>query len=464
MKEYKIRITKEDLEKTRSVLMADMPKESASFLLTGIRKGADGAEFIVRRLVEIPSSEYRIQNKCHMDISPRAINGIISLCEKNGLGLILCHSHSMDTPYSESDYFGEGRVARSLWDFLPDIPVGSLLFTPSGYYGRVWEQSGSVENIATINVVGRNLSKITLEKKEFNYDHPDAQVYDRQILAFGKRGQRIISGTKVGIVGLGGTGSPTAEQLVRLGVKDFVLIDKDVFDKSNLTRLYGSIYNDSAPFWFSPMRWYGKKSKVDLVEKHLKRIKPGIKIKKIKDNVVVQKVCEALLDRDIIFSCTDDHWGRSIINQLAYQYLIPVINMGVRVDSKDGTIQGASGSIHILRPSKPCLWCYGYLNAKRIRAESLPSSERDSLLREGYIEDLDEPAPSVIPLTTTVSGHAVTLFLQLMTDYMGEAGDLSSLRYDIMEGVVRRGTTHRGSQCICQLVKGYGDLKSLPTI
>lgn len=462
---YSIRITEDDLEKTHMLLMADTPKESAVFLLAGKRSGDKQEEIIVRRLVEIPKSEYRLQENYHLEISTRAVNGLVALCEKSGLGVILCHSHPTASTYSPSDDFGEKRIAEILWQFLPDVPVGSLLMTPEGIQGRVWSPNGITAPISSIIVVGRCLKKISLNKEILDLDANTDEIYNRQILAFGLEGQKKIACTKVGIVGLGGTGSPTAEQLVRLGVKDLVIIDKDDFDPSNLTRLYGSVYADAYPKrYIHAYLEKKKKAKVDLVSNRLKRINPKVRIKKIKDNVVMHPVCKLLLDRDVIFCCTDDHWGRSVVNQIAYQYLIPVINMGVRIDSDNGSIRGAAGSMHILRPGKPCLWCYEFLRAERIRAESLPRREHESLLREGYVEGLSAHAPSVVPLTTTISGLAVTHFLQLVTDFMGPTGDVSCLQYDIMTPQVRRGTTDIGGGCICQKVKGYGDMKALPLI
>ncbi|MCL5962724.1 MAG: ThiF family adenylyltransferase [Chloroflexi bacterium] len=461
--EYSIRITEEDFERARSLVMADLPKEGAAFLLAGRRRGNDGEALIVRRVVEIPRSEYRVQEDYHLEISTRAINGLVALCEKNRLGAILCHSHPTISPYSSSDDFGEKRIAETLWQFLPDVPGGSLLISPEGIQGRRWQQNGTNTPVSSLTTVGRCLTVTGLNGGSPNISFEGIDMYSRQIQAFGMGGQRRIASTKVGVVGLGGTGSATAEQLIRLGVKNLVLIDKDVFEPSNLNRVYGSVYADAYPrhHWWLPWR-KRKIPKVELAFNHLKRINPDAMINTIQDSVVRNSACSALLDRDVIFCCTDDNWGRSVINQVAYQFLIPVINMGMRIDSKDEKIAGAAGSVHVLRPGKPCLWCYEFLRADRIRAESLPSTERDSLLREGYVENVDTPAPSVVPLTTTVAGLAVTQFLQLVTDFMGPGGDVSCLQYFMMEGIVRRGTRGTNTGCICQAVKGYGDLKALP--
>ena len=181
-------------------------------------------------------------------------------------------------------------------------------------------------------------------------------------------------------MGVGGTGSPTAEQLIRLGVKDMVLIDMDRFEKSNIARVYGTFASD-IPKWLrkSPLAPF----KACLVAKHLKKINPSAIVKTVTESVVTYNAASVLFDRDIIFLCTDNHWSRAIVNEVAYQYFIPTINMGLRIDAPDKIIVGASGVVDVLRPDLPCLWCSGAVRADRITAESIPAKERRLLIRQG---------------------------------------------------------------------------------
>jgi molybdopterin/thiamine biosynthesis adenylyltransferase len=460
---YSIKITREDLDLLNKALVKYTPRENAIFLLAGKNSNKDSVDFTVRRLVEIPDSEFRVREKSRLEISPRAINGIIALCEANKLGLIICHSHPklLIHDYSPSDDFGERRIVDVFHSCLLDYPIASLLLSDHGYRGRYWGFKSKPKLINRIKVIGRCIENIELSERK-PHEYVDVELYDRHVLAFGELGQAKIAKTKVGIVGVGGTGSAVAEQLVRLGVKDFVIIDKDYFDSSNLTRVYGSFYRDISSVLTKKIKWLRYK-KVNLIKEHLYNIKKGIKINPIFGNIVTTEVCSALLDRDIIFSCTDDQWGRSILNQIAYQYLIPVINIGVRIDSIDKKIRGGTGSLHVLRPGKPCLWCYEYLKADIIYSESMLKKERDKLLKEGYVKGVETKTPSVISLTSTMASLAVTIFLQMVTDFMGQNGDISSLRYDIMEGDVRRCTVQSPNDCICKKVLGLGDFKTLNT-
>jgi molybdopterin/thiamine biosynthesis adenylyltransferase len=269
----------------------------------------------------------------------------------------------------------------------------------------------------------------------------------------------------VGIVGVGGTGSPLAEQLVRLGVRDILLIDRDeVVELSNLSRVYGTRFSDVHPRWWERIFGRPKTSKVMVVRDHLRGINPSAHIQAIRGDVTEADTARTLLDRDVIFACTDDHWGRAVLNQIAYQYLIPVVNLGVAIDGSEGAIRGAVGVVQVLRPGLGCLWCGGYLNSERIRAESLPPEARRELEAEGYLRGLPEAAPSVVTVTSTVAGLAGTLFLQIVTDFMGPAGEISRMNYYPLEGVVARGKVPVKAPCLCSNVRGRGDLEPLPVV
>lgn len=459
---YRIKISRNDYDSLKELVLRDHPQEGAAFALAGIAKGGDPEDILVRRIIQIPQDFFLLQGEDHLRISSQAINGIIALCEKNKLGVIICHSHPADIPYSVSDDRGEGRIVEVLRKFIPqNAPTASLLFYPDGVRGRVWVfGSPRPVMVSEIRIIGETLKSVTFEKikKQIQFD---LNLFDRQILAFGKLGQALISSTKVGVVGVGGTGSPTAEQLVRLGVQDIVLVDKDIFDPSNLTRVYGTFACDVAK---GVRKLLAGPDKVLLVAHHLKHINPKVNVIALKEDVVTKKGVSALLDRDIIFLCTDNHWSRAVVNRLAYQYFIPVINMGVRVDAKDGGILGASGVIDILRPDLPCLWCSGAVRSDRVATESTPQQERRERVREGYVQDVGTNAPSVVSLTTAVSGLAVTCFLQLLTGFMKENGAIQRLNYHICSGEVRRGATQKLDKCICKSVRGFGDLKKLDVL
>ena len=89
--------------------------------------------------MSVPRNHFQIQDELRLEVSSQAINGLCALCETNGLGAVLCHSHPEDLPYSPSDDFGEKRIFDALRRFIPQgAPTASLVFWPGGITGRVW--------------------------------------------------------------------------------------------------------------------------------------------------------------------------------------------------------------------------------------------------------------------------------------------------------------------------------------
>ncbi|MBI3340153.1 MAG: ThiF family adenylyltransferase [Chloroflexi bacterium] len=458
MSKYRLKISREDFDRLRHMVLIDLPDEAGAFALAGIAEYGDETDILIRRPISVPKHMMMVQNEYRLEVAPQAINGLIALCDANQLGAVICHSHPSGLRYSQSDDYGEGRIADTLRPFIPaKAPIASLLFTPDNVTGRIWLADKSQPiNLDEIIVIGHHIQKIELQKVPT--DSTKLDLYDRQVRAFGKDGQLAISRAKVGIIGLGGTGSPIAEQLVRLGVLDLILIDPDKFSPTNLSRVYGSYYGS-----VRKSRLFSE-HKVNLIASNLRRINPNVQIRAVHQNVVLSKTASLLLDRDVLFLSTDEHWGRSIVNQIAYQYMIPTINLGVRISSDDGVISHAIGAVDVLRPDKPCLWCKQFLRSERIAAESMPIEERRHLLQQGYVEDIDSKTPAVISFTTSVASSAVSLFIHLFTNFMGDTGEISRIRYDFLTGISSRGTTNFDRNCICQKVKGFGDLSSLPTL
>lgn len=453
MKRYRLKMAAADLERLERSAREHMPLEAAVFGLVGTAERPNEMDILVRRVVPLATDDYVEQLTYHLEVSSRAVNGLAALCEANGLAALVAHAHGNEADYSPSDDHGEARIFRGLRSFIPaGAPLASLLFNADGIRGRLWLPSRSRPvAIDEIVVIGRSVRRT---RRDPEPGDPADAIFGRQVLAFGEAGQRLISSARVGIVGSGGTGSATGEQLSRLGVRDIVMIDPDDWDPTNLTRVYGT----------SPSVRSDDRKKVERVVSDLKLIAPASRIRAVPQNVVLRSAASELLDRDVIFLCTDDHWGRSVVNQIAYQYLIPTINLGMSIRSREGEITAANGVVDMLRPDLSCLWCRQALRPERIAAESLPRTMRQDLEREGYIEGLDEPAPSVISVNTVLSGLAVTLFLQLMTDFMGERGEIWRLNYEILESTVSRGRSTVADPCICRKVRAFGDLRPLPVL
>lgn len=273
-------------------------------------------------------------------------------------------------------------------------------------------------------------------------------VFDRQIRAFGPAGQRVIGHLRVGIVGAGGTGSAVFEQLVRLGVGEILIIDPDVINDegSNVTRVYGSTMADIG------------QPKVDLADRNADRIGLGTKVTAIKGTINDEATARLLTDCDVVFGCTDDNRGRVTLGRLATWYLIPIIDMGVKLTSIDGTVHGIEGRVTVIQPGGGCLQCRGRVNVATLQSEVLNPVEREQRVDEGYAAGLEDRDPAVIAFTTGVASYAVSELLHRTFGLDDEppSGELI-IRFHRRE--IRRNTrpAQPGHWCVDPAHLGAGD-------
>jgi hypothetical protein len=445
-----IRVTKEKFEELRTRLLSHAPREAAAFLLAGVFQNSEGIHFVVRDVMYPEEENYDVQERLSLRVSPIFLNRVIGRAERENLAVILCHTHpfSKEEPeYSWSDDHGESISAKTLYDCLNGKPTASLLLGQEAVKGRIWLEPGKDPiEIDEIRLLGRQYVVRRIGGRNSKEPSIAPDIYSRQILAFGAPGQRFLSSLTIGIVGLGGTGSCVAESLARLGVGNFILIDKDKVEPSNVTRMYGTTYRDA--------RSRKPRGKAEVIRKHLERLQRRANVRALSTNVLTKDSLDALKECDIVFSCTDRHAPRAILNELAYQCHIPVIDVGVGLDAKNDQIEGGNMRVSLVGPGLPCMYCQGFVRPDVISAEMLPQEERKKRLKEGYIPGIDE-APSVISFTTTAAGLAASLFLDLLFRYTDI--NATSVFLELNPFRLGRVSAERNPECVCLQREGRGD-------
>lgn len=447
-----IRMTSKQLESLHSYLLSDPQQEAAAFLVAGFFKNDKGIHFVVRDVLIPQDKDYDFRSSYHLEVSPIFFNKAISKAERNDITVIQCHSHPFSEGelwYSPSDFAGESTSSKTIYDCLNGKPMGSLLFGQDMIIGRAWTTPGKKpEPIDELRIVDRHLQIHKISDRAKRGKKVDTGLYDRQIRAFGIKGQELLSQLTVGIVGVGGTGSAVAEQLAREGIKEFIIVDHDKFTKSNKTRLYGSYVNTRESEY-----------KVDIVKNNIQKIEPAAKVSAIPGNVISQKVLNQLKNCDVVFSCTDRHAPRSVLNELAHQCFIPLIDVGTGLDAKDGKVEGGSVRVSLSSPSLPCLYCMGIINSEQILSESLTKDDRESRQKEGYIRGMDDDAPSVITFTTMAASYGMLFFKDLFFNII--KSNSNTLLLDVTTfGTSRLGASIQ-NDCVCTLRMGKGEYMPL---
>ena len=439
-----IRMTTKQFDKIRQHVLAD-EAEAAAFLIAGYFKNEYGIHFTVRDVIIPTESDYNTRSPYRLEVSPMFFNKTISIAEANGVTVIQCHSHPFSNGkllYSSTDDYGERLSSRTIYKCL-NKPMGSMLFGPNGVIGRAWLlKKNKPVMIDELRLVDRHLNIHSINGMSNNVEIA-RQIFDRQIRAFGIKGQKLLSQLQIGIVGVGGTGSAVAEQLAREGIQNFTIADHDKFEPSNLTRIYGSYQSTRHDY------------KVEIIKKNLKKIQKNITIKTISENIASQETLNCFKNCDIVFSCTDKHMPRSLLNELAYQYFIPVIDMGVGMRAENEKIVGGTVRVSLVCPSIPCLYCIKIINSEQILLESLSKKDREERTNEGYMQGMMDDEPSVITLTTMAAAYAMLLFKDLIFNLIDT--EANTFMLDITSFTTSKLITSIKNKCTCTLRMGKAD-------
>ncbi len=388
----------DDLRQFRGALLAGAPLESAGAFIARSGRGNGGIRFVVIQTEVAGDVDYLERSSTSAILSPSFVARVLKVARNEKASLFLVHTHpSEDWPdFSNVDARGERTMAPTLYARAPDGPHGSLVFGQKGFAARLLD----VEGRATATV-GR-LLEIGADIHLYGQGSSAAidAMFDRNVRAFGAEGQKVLQALHVGVVGVGGTGSFAVEDLARLGVGKLTLIDDETVEDTNLNRLVGAGAADVG------------RSKVEVLGKAARRAQHGIELNLLPHSVILESVGRTLLDCDAVFCCTDSHGSRAVINQIAYQYGVPVFDIGVRIDAAEGDVTSAISRVQMIGPGLPCLVCHPLLSPEAVRRDLLTSQAR---AQDPYIVGVHEPQPAVVSINGAATSSAVTMFLAAVT-------------------------------------------------
>lgn len=388
-------LTADDLETLRSDLLASPDEQCAILFASQAHRSNGTTRLLVRDIVLPTASDYSAQGIEHAELKPEFVARVAKRAKQEKLLLVFVHTHPGDgrPSFSRVDDQGEAILSSFLSHRIPDTRHASLVMSNGGLCARFLSTN---EYLRVISVGQHRVVEYDPEAQR----DIDMNVFDRQIRAFGTEGQQILQGLRIAIVGLGGTGSILANQLVHLGVRDFILIDPDRVEETNLNRVVAATPADVGSL------------KVEISKRYITTFSSGAHVECVPGNVVYASIARKLIDADIIFGCTDSHGSRSVIQQISYQYLIPFLDVGSTITTNQGCVTGIFGRVQLLGPGEPCLWCSNLLSSEEVRRDMMNELERKT---DPYIQGANEPAPSVISLNGTVVSLAVTMMLGLTT-------------------------------------------------
>ena len=167
------------------------------------------------------------------------------------------------------------------------------------------------------------------------------EKYSRQVLfrGIGRAGQEKLLSSRVAIVGCGALGSYQAAALVRAGVGELRIIDRDYVEESNLQRQSLFEENDAAE----------SLPKAIAAETRLKRANSQVCVRGIVADLTSSNAASLLAGVDMLLDGTDNFETRYLLNDWSVQQATPWIY---------GAAVGSYGITMTVIPGKtPCLGC-----------------------------------------------------------------------------------------------------------
>ena len=389
-----------------------LPVESAGVLLARRHRALSGdTRLLGRALYWVPAEAYWDRSPSSMSITPEGYVPALGLAERDGAIAIWLHTHPRGAPLpSKRDMVVDDAIAEVFRLRSGSQYYGTVIASPNGptldLTGTLQKEAMATEPIDRFWLVGdRWRLQPAYDRK---VQHVDMAMFDRNVRAFGASVQQAIGMLRIAVVGAGGTGSAIAEQLVRLGARNLLLLDADTLSASNVTRVYGST-----------MLHVGR-PKVAVLSRNLKRIAPDLRCETLIGMCTEEPIARKLAGIDLVFGCTDDNAGRLVLSRLSTYYLLPVIDVGVLLSSdRCGQLTGIDGRVTVLCPGNACLLCRKRVDTVRAAAEMLTPHERKKLADEGYAPALPGTEPAVVSFTTMVGSWAVNELLERLVGYGG---------------------------------------------
>lgn len=370
------------------------PGEHFGFLMAQAAEGPEGPIFLVENFHPIPDEQVRL-SESGWEVSTEALLEAINAAVRTERALVEVHNHPGGwSSFSPIDREGFEEFVPYVLDSLPERPYAATVWTKEGVYGEYFPQDGEPGAVRSITEVGHNLTQHAAGPPS----EDPAPRFDRQEPWFTRAGQRQLAQLRIAVAGLGGTGSQVVQNLAYLGIRDFLLIDHDAADQTNLNRLVTASHGDV------------ETPKTILARRRIRSVASEARVQTFEKKIQSRAALDALKTADVAFGCVDNDGARLVLNELCLAYLNPLIDLGVGIEADEGDVREAGGRVAVVIPGGPCLHCMGEIDTDEARYFLSDSSDQALAAELGYVEGVDEPAPAVVSLNAAVAASAVNEF------------------------------------------------------
>jgi hypothetical protein len=416
-----LRLTEEQRQRFKSHLFPGDGREAVAVALCGTLACVDRQVYCIHDITEIPSSACTLRTGTAVRWDVQTLVPVLEKALKRGLCVLKIHSHPNGyEQFSNQDDQTDLELTEGIESILDRSPsLLSAFMTPDGrIYARVVHGETGFELIDQVVIVG---DTVTFLRQSSVVRGDDMDLRTRQ--AFGDGTTNLLRSISIGVVGCSGTGSWIVELLGRLGVGRLVLIDPDTIERKNLNRIVNSTLADAEQ----------KRSKVEVLAAAVRAMGFGTIVETYDKDLCHLDVIRVLAGCDFLVGCMDSADGRDILNRTATYYLIPYIDIGVRLDA-DGTggIEQICCAIHYLIPGGSSLLSRGVITPEQVNADAMNRTDPEqyqALRKEGYIKGIAVDRPAVVSVNGFAATHAVNEMLARLHPFRRDSNE--EFRYQL---------------------------------
>lgn len=448
--------------------------EHGGVLAAGLSITSRGTRLLGRQYIPaIEGVEFVPGRRGYRMLTATFVRETLVYCRDEGLIYLAVHNHRGcdQVAFSDVDMASHERGYPALLD-ISGRPVGALVLAENALAGDIWTPDRVRRPIGETVVVGPNLKRL--------YPKPPPRpleadpTFDRQARWFGDRGQERLGRCKVAVVGAGGVGLPLITMLARIGVGTIAVIDPERVEPVNHPRMPEATRVDT----MMPLRRIPglggladrlSTRKVSLARRAIRRANRRTRVLLHPTQITEHEAAQELVDADFIFLAADSHLARRLVNAVAHQYLVPTIQIGIRidVDPKTGVVGDIRSNVRLILPTQGCLRCNELISASRLQEEAMGEQERE---RNRYVDEV--PAPSVITFNTLSAAQAASDFMLMMGELIEPTASVGFVRTrprqrrsePVIPSAGRPGCPDCGTVSESRRARGDGDELPLPEL
>jgi hypothetical protein len=376
------------------------PPETGCILLVSHNDHPKAESLLVSDVLAPQTGDFSDQESGALTFSSRYLRRALLAVRERGLaGFITVHTHPLSdlrVGFSAYDDENDPSLMENLHDLEPARKFGSMVLGKRSACGRLWHGE-SASYLNELVVVGEQLTFLTLDGSLETTVPSPSDIFDRSLALTGPGALARLARSRIGIVGLSGTGSIMAELLMRAGAGELILFEFDPADRTNLGRVLHLRTRDAADGVNKAIRT----SQV-VTESGLSTTVTIIPGGDIRD----PEVAAELRGCDLLVGCVDRDWPRLILCEVSYQYLIPLIDIGTEIGASASEVHSLDARVSFVGPGRPCLLCSKVVSQERLRLESYHSEEQKRVLAMGYSEDIRLAVPAVMDLNMRAAALA----------------------------------------------------------